>query len=65
MTESEESNTWDAKMDTRSEEEPEQTSGFHWGKLAFIILIPLAIITGIGKFLYSLSTWVYNPNAGK
>lgn len=49
-------------MDTIPEEEPEQTSGFHWGKLAFIVLIPIAIITGIFKIAMMMGSWMYNPS---
>lgn len=48
MVESKGTDTWDAKMDTITEEEPEGTNGFSWYKLAFIILIPCS------NFVYTM-----------
>ena len=59
MSESENTNKWDAKMNNSPEEVPEISSGFPWHKIAFMVLIPWAIIKWLGKYLLLGGSWVY------
>ena len=62
MSETEDTDTSDVKMDTIPEES-EVSQGFSWHKLAFLILIPWAIIKWFGKIFFMMGSWVYSPSS--